>query len=112
MPCVISFDLDSDGQMAINLRTENLSSPDFNLKIVEDGGEHIYFCRRTSRLSLSVICTGAAMPAGQDLHFLLLDKRDNRVLAQGTFPIIGLALATPEPATTPTSVPSFDRPPR
>jgi hypothetical protein len=111
-PCILSFNLEADGELAINLRTENLSPPDFNIKIRRGESENFYVCRRTSRFSLSVICTGEAMPVGEALQFLMLSKKDNGLLAEGTFPIIGLALATPELASTPTFIPSWDRPPR
>ena len=111
-PCIVSFTLDPDGTMVINIRTENRSLPTFNLKIKRGEDENFYVCRRANGFSLNIICTGQAMPAGESLQFLLLSKRDNTLLAEGTFPIIGLALATPEPAMTPTIIPAWDRPPK
>lgn len=111
-PCVESFSLDPRGEMVIYMQTADLSSPDFNLKIRHAESEKLYVCRRTSWSSLQIICTGEAMPVGQDLLLLVVSKEDDTVLAAGTLPIIGLALATPNLATTPTSIPLFERPPR
>ena len=48
---------------------------------------------------------------GQDLLLQVISKEDDTLLAAGTLPIIGMALATPDLATTPTPVPLFERPP-
>lgn len=111
-PCIEFFSLDPRGSMLIQMQTADLSSPDFNLKIRHAGNEKLYVCRRTSWSSRQIICTGEVMPVGQDLLLLVVSKEDDTVLAAGTLPIIGLALATPDLATTPTSIPLFERPPR
>ena len=111
-PCVESFRLDPHGGMVIHFQTADRSSPDFNLKIRQAENEKFYLCRRTSWSSLEIICTGEAMPVGQDLLLQVVSKEDDTLLAAGTLPIIGLALATPDLATTPTSVPLFERPPK
>lgn len=111
-PCVESFHLDPRGGMVIHMQTADLSAPDFNLRIRHEENEKIYACRRPDRSSLQIICTGDAMPVGQDLLLQLVSKEDEALLAAGTLPIIGLALATPHLATTPTPVPFSERPPR
>lgn len=111
-PCVESFLLDPRGGMLIHMQTADLASPDFNLKIRHAENEKLYVCRRSSWSSLQVTCTGEAMPVGQDLRLQVISKEDDTLLAAGTLPIIGLALATPDLATTPTSVPLSERPPR
>jgi hypothetical protein len=47
------------------------------------------------------------MPVGETLQFLVISKRKDIPLAEGRFPIIGLALATPEVAPTPLSETPF-----
>lgn len=111
-PCIVSFTLDRDGKMSINIQTESTSSTDFDVQIKHGEAEKLYTCRRTGAFSTSVVCIGDAMPAGEALQFLVLSRKDHSLLAEGTFPIIGLALATPEAATTPTVVPAWNRPPK
>ena len=111
-PCVLSFSLNPDGKMVINIRSDDPSSLDYYIKIRHGEEEIIYGCLRAGGFSSSVSCIGNIMPVGEVLQFLVLSKRDNSLLAEGQFPIIGLALATPEPATTPTAIPFSDRPPR
>jgi hypothetical protein len=105
-PCILSFHLDSDGNMLINMLIER-SSPGFYVKINYPSGENIYQCRNTKGSSASVSCIGKAMPVGEVLQFLLISKKEDILLAEGRFPIIGLALATPEVATTPVSETPF-----
>lgn len=102
-PCILSFNLDSDGTMVIHLLIENSSPPDFYLKIRQAGRESIYKCRKVKGFSNNISCTGEAMPVGEVLQFLLISTDGNTPLAEGTFPIIGLALATPEIAPTATA---------
>ncbi|HUF00118.1 MAG TPA: hypothetical protein VMN99_12750, partial [Anaerolineales bacterium] len=52
--------------------------------------------------STSVYCTGIALPLGEIFQFFILSVNDNRVLAQGNFSIIGLALAAIDIYTSPT----------
>jgi hypothetical protein len=111
-PCIMSFNLDPAGKMVISIWTEDPSAPAFYLKIKRGESETMYGCRKAGGSSNTVACTGEAMPSGETLQFLMLSKRDDTLLAEGTFAIIGLALATPEFASTPTFVPSWDRPPR
>jgi hypothetical protein len=111
-PCIEFFSLDPRGGMLIYLQSANLGSPEFNLKIRHAENEKLYVCRRTSWSSLQVTCTGEAMPVGQGLLLQVISKEDDTVLASGTLPIVGLGLATPHLATTPTAVPLFQHLPR
>ena len=111
-PCVLSFNLNSDGKLVINIRTDDPSSLDYYIKIKHGKDENTYGCLRAGGFSSSVSCIGDIMPIGEVLQFLVISKKDNRLLAEGQFPIIGLALATPDFAVTPTSIPFFDRPPK
>ncbi len=108
-PCILSFNLDADGDMVIQILTDSLE--DFYIKIKYEEGEHMYVCQRATQYSRNVACTGAAVPVGETLNFLLISKEANTTLAQGSFPIIGLALATPEISVSPTPI-LFDHKPR
>lgn len=110
-PCVVSFELDPEGRMIINLLAER-SSPDFEIRIRHAQGEKLYMCRRVRLRSIHVSCIGDVLPVGESMQFVIVATEENALLAEGKFPIIGIALATPEYAATPTSVPFFERPPR
>ncbi len=101
-PCVLSFNLDKDGNMVINVLTNSLQN--FYIKIRHETGERIYECERAGEYSVRVACTGEAMPAGEMLNFMVISTGKNTTLAQGNFSIIGMALATPEVSMTPTPI--------
>ncbi len=109
-PCVSSFDLDPGGSMVISVLTN--SPENFYIKIKQAENELIYECTRAKEYSIQVSCQGEALPAGEMLDFLVISTSKNTTLAQGNFSIIGMALATPEIAITPTYVPAFDHRPR
>ncbi len=100
MPCVLSFNLDQDGDMTINVLTDSLQ--DFYIKTRYEEDERIYECQRVSQYSTHVMCSGKAMPSGTTVSFLIVSKEENMVLAEGSFSIIGMALATPVIRITPT----------
>jgi hypothetical protein len=110
-PCVMSFHLDANGNMIINILTER-DAPDIYLKIKQDQREKIYKCQREQGFSTNLACTGEKLPVGEAFSFLIVSAKEDIQLAEGTFPIIGLAIATPEVFMTPTFVPAFDRPPK
>jgi hypothetical protein len=99
-PCIVSFSLDADGNMIINLLTERFYSPIFYLKIKHNEGTNIYNCRKTTTSSSSVSCVGQALPPGVAMQFQIISAGENILLAGGYFPIIGLAVATPDNAST------------
>jgi len=101
-PCILSFNLDPGGTMVINLLTHNSSPPDFYIKVRQHAGETLYTCRKVRGFPTSVSCTGAALPPGEELQFLLISKDEDILLAEGHFPIIGVAIATPEISISPT----------
>jgi hypothetical protein len=109
-PCILSINLNPDGGMLITILVHG-SSPDFYVKIKRETSEHIYACTREKSYSIHMYCTGDIMPVGEAVSFLLLSTQDDTTLAEGSFPIIGLALATPDIAMTPTPI-TIDRPPR
>jgi hypothetical protein len=103
-PCILSFNLHSDSNMLINILIER-SAPSFYLKIKYGSGENIYQCRKAK--GTSAFCIGKAMPVGEVLQFLMISKKEEIPIAEGRFPIIGLALATPEIAPTTSSETPF-----
>ena len=111
-PCVVSFSQDSAGNMLVNFLTDGAFYPDFYLKIKSGENEHIYVCEKVDTFATSVYCTGQALPVGQVLQFFIISLNEEVVLAQGNFPIIGIALAgpgiylSPTPTDTPETTPS------
>ncbi len=101
-PCILSFNLDADDRMIVSILTEGLSFPSFYLKIKHSKGESFYPCRRVEESPTHMRCTGAVLPLGETFQFFLLATNGDRVLAQGNFPIIGLALGTPDIFSSPT----------
>lgn len=103
-PCVVSFSQDADGNMLVSFLTDGAFYPDFYLKITTDENEHIYVCQKANTFATSVYCTGKALPVGEVLHFFIISIHEDIVLAQGNFPIIGMALAGPEIFSSPTPI--------
>ena len=99
-PCVVSFGLDSDGNMLVNILTPGSSFPTFYLKIVHEKGESVYDCQKVEKFPSNVYCIGEEMQVGKVLQFLLISKSEDALLAEGSFAIIGLALPTPEDQLT------------
>ena len=95
-PCIASFSLDPDGKMLVNVLTPGLSFPAFYLKIIHSEGGNVYECETLERFSTNVYCIGEAMRLGEVLQFLLISTDGEVTLAEGSFAIIGLALATPD----------------
>lgn len=112
-PCIVSFSLDAEGNMLVNLLLPSLSFPHFRLKILRAGDEYDYNCRRLSVARNNAYCTGEKVPPGETLHLMLLSTRGGDLLAEGYLSIIGLAFptvevvsATPEiTPTEPTAIP-------
>jgi len=98
--------------MLVNFLTDGAFYPDFYLKIKSGENEHIYVCEKVNTFATSVYCTGKALPVGQVLQFFIISLNEEVVLAQGNFPIIGIALAgpgiflSPTPTDTPDATPS------
>ena len=108
-PCIVSFSLDSAGNMLVNILTSGSDFPAFYLKIISEEGESVYECQKVENFPANLYCTGKAMNVGEILQFLLISKRDETLLAEGNFAIVGLALPTPEDQLTasPTSEQPF-----
>lgn len=100
-PCILSFNLTPDGDMLINILVRG-TAKSFYVKIIHKGSEYIYECKKASQYSTHVSCTGQPMPIGETFSFLIVSKEEDIILVEGSFSIVGLALATPEIAITPT----------
>ena len=110
-PCVLSFSLDATNTMVINLLVDRRATNVY-LKVRQGERETIYECQKVEGFSTNLACTGEKLPVGEALSFIIVSTKEDVALAEGTFPIIGLAIATPEIYMTPTFVPAFDRPPK
>jgi len=93
-PCIVSFGIDPDGNMLVNLLVPNSSFPDFYLKIVRNAGEHIYECEAVENFRTSFYCIGEKLPPGSGLQFMLVSSGDDTLLAVGELSIIGMAFPT------------------
>lgn len=102
-PCIVSFSRDSSGNMLINVLTPRSDFPLFYLKIIHEAGESVYECQEVEGFTANRYCTGPEMRIGEMLQFLLISKSDEKLLAEGNFAIVGLALPTPEDLLTPTA---------
>jgi hypothetical protein len=110
-PCILSFSVEANGNMVINLLTDRRATNVY-LKVRQDQRETIYQCQKVEGFSTNLACAGEKLPVGEALSFVIVSSEEDVALAEGTFPIIGLAIATPEIFVTPTFIPAFDRPPK
>ena len=93
-PCVVSFGIDSDGNMLVNLLIPDSFSPDFYLKIVRNTGEARYKCQMVENFPTNFYCVGEKLPPGGVLQFMLISSEDGALLAKGDISILGLAFPT------------------
>jgi len=116
-PCVVSFGLDADNNMLVNLLLPDLSFPNFYLKITRGEINISYECQRTAASPNNAYCIGENIPPGEVLQMMLISTKDDTLLAEGSLSIIGLAFPTLEsvistamPTTSPepTSTDFFD----
>jgi len=103
-PCIVSFSLDADGNMLVNMLTPSASYPNFYLTVSDGSVENRYECQQVEDFPTNVYCTGVEMLPGEALQFTLFALEDDSVLAEGSFAIIGLLLATPESEASATSL--------
>lgn len=93
-PCVVSFSVDSQENMLINLLLPDLSFPTFYLQIVRGDVVTRYACQRVGSALNNAYCAGEKLAPGETLTFKLISTRDETLLAQGDLSIIGLAFPT------------------
>lgn len=103
-PCILAFNLDSDGSMRVNVLTPASTYPNFHLTISREAEEYRYECKKAKGLLTRFVCTGQELFPGELLQFRLVSIRDDKVLAAGSFTIIGLMIATPDTEPTETGV--------
>lgn len=104
--CIVSFDQVVDGDMIVTFQVPLPFYPEFSLAINRYGVESTYKCKRMKGLSTGVVCMGPPQVPGEVLQFKVISKYSGRLLAEGKFAIIGLALSTPEIVPTDTPEPT------
>jgi hypothetical protein len=102
-PCIVSFSVDADGKMLVNLVIPSKTYPDFYLTISTGTTENRYNCQPVEDFPTNIYCIGAEMYPGTALQFTIHTIKDDAVLAEGQFAIIGLQLPNPQEAATATS---------
>lgn len=100
--CVVSFGQVVEGDMLVNIQIPRPNYPRFDLTIDRYGVESTYRCRKIEGLSTGMVCTGPSQVPGEILQFRLISRRDGALLAEGKFAIVGIAIATAEPAASET----------
>jgi len=100
-PCIVSFSVDADGNMVVNLLIPASNYPDFYLTISNSDVTNRYECQQVEDFPTNVYCTGVEMNLGEPLQFNIIALEGETILAEGNFAIIGLLLPNPaEEATT------------
>lgn len=99
-PCIVSFSVDADGGMLVNMLIPAASYPYFYLTISNASTTNRYDCQQVEDFPTNIYCTGAEMYPGAVLQFNLVALKDDAVLAEGNFAIIGLLLSNPPEEAT------------
>jgi hypothetical protein len=94
--CIVSFGQIEGGDMLVNFQLPSTIYPPFTLVINRYGVESAYECRRTKGFLGGVTCSGPSQVPGEILQFKVILLRDGTLIAEGKFPIIGIAISTPE----------------
>ena len=98
--CVVSFGQIEGGDMQVNFQLPSVIYPPFTLIINRYGVESTYECRRTKGFLRGMTCSGASQTPGEILQFKVFAVKDGSLIAEGKFPIIGIAISTPENIST------------
>jgi hypothetical protein len=93
-PCVVSFSLDEDDNMLVNLLLPDLSFPKFYLQITRGEVEIYYQCQRILAAPNTAHCIGEKLQPGETVYLKLISTRGDILLAEGSLSIIGLAFPT------------------
>lgn len=99
-PCVVSFGIDINDQMLVNLLLPDTSYPEFYLQISQGGSSISYECKTVAAIPNNVYCTGEKLSPGGLLYVTLISIKDNTILAGGNLTIIGLSFPTLEVSTS------------
>jgi len=103
-PCIVSFSVDADGNMLVNLLIPASNYPDFYLTISAGEVVNRYECEQVEDFPTNVYCTGVEMYPGELLQFNIIALEAETILAEGNFAIIGLQLPNPAQEATVTSL--------
>ena len=110
--CVVSFGQIEGGDMLVNFQLPSVIYPPFTLVINRFGVESTYTCARTKGFLGGMTCSGVSQTPGEILQFKVIAQKDGRLMAEGKFAIIGIAISTPEnlstetPTASPTASPT------
>jgi len=104
--CVVSFGQIEGGDMLVNFQLPSVIYPPFTLVINRYGVESAYKCTRTKGFLGGMTCSGAPQTPGEILQFKVVAQKDGSLIAEGKFPIIGIAISTPEIISTTTETPT------
>ena len=102
--------------MLVNFQLPSVIYPPFTLVINRFGVESAYQCTRTKGFLRGMTCRGAPQTPGEILQFKVIAQKDGRLIAEGKFAIIGIAISTPEdlstgtPTANPTASPTEPTP--
>jgi hypothetical protein len=110
-PCIVSFSVDADGNMLVNMLTPKSAYPDFYLTISNDNLHNKYECRQVQDFPTNVYCSGKQIYPGEAFQFNVIAIEDDRVLAEGNFAVIGLLLPNPDTEPLVTAPPAPTEPP-
>jgi hypothetical protein len=105
-PCILSFSQVGDGKMQVDVLVPSSAFPDFYLTISREGQSYLYECEESEDSPTQIQCVGAEMFPGELLQFSLVAMKDERVLAEGRFTLIGLMLSTPVAGALDTAIPT------
>ena len=94
-PCVASFSQGIRDKMLVEILIPSSAFPDFYLTISKAGEAYLYDCKKVGSSRTRVHCVGQQMQPGESLQFTIIATEENSVLAEGSFPIIGLLLVAP-----------------
>ena len=94
-PCVASFSQGVRDKMLVEILIPSAGFPDFYLTISKEGEAYLYDCKKVRASRTRVHCVGQQMQPGESLQFTIISTEDSSVLAEGSFPIIGLLLVAP-----------------
>jgi hypothetical protein len=102
-PCLVSFSLDAENRMLVNLLIP-AGYADFYMTISGESEENQYECKKLEEFPTHVTCTGKPMYPGAKLHFTLISTATGQTFAKGDFTMIGLLLPTTVAESTETPV--------
>ena len=91
--------------MLVNFQVPRPFYPEFVLVINRFGVETPYECKEAKGISMGVTCAGASQVPGEILQFKVFSTKDGTLLAEGKFPIIGIAISTPRKSSLPPGPP-------